>query len=89
MQFIPHGPDIPNDMLQAPEEGRLVFFCGAGISKPAGLPDFSQLVTEICGRIGTHLQELEKNAFDDKHYDRALMLLERRLGSVQNFSHIL
>lgn len=79
MQFIPHGPDIPNDMLQAHEEGRLVFFCGAGISKPAGLPDFSQLVTEICGRIGTHLQELEKNAFDDKHYDRALMLLERRL----------
>lgn len=79
MQFIPHGPDIPNDMLQAHEEGRLVFFCGAGISMPAGLPDFRRLVTEICGRIGTHLRGLEKNAFDDKHYDRALMLLERRL----------
>lgn len=80
MQFIPHGPDIPNDMLQAHEEGRLVFFCGAGISIPAGLPNFSQLVTEICGKIGTHLQVLEKEAFDKELYDRALMLLERRLS---------
>lgn len=60
MQFIPHGPDIPDDMLQAHEEGRLVFFCGAGISKPAGLPDFSQLVDNVCEKIGTHLQEPEK-----------------------------
>lgn len=79
MQFIPHGPDIPDDMLQAHEEGRLVFFCGAGISKPAGLPDFSQLVTEICRRIGTHLQGPETVAFRGYQYDRALMLLERRL----------
>lgn len=79
MQFIPHGPDIPNDMLQAHEEGRLVFFCGAGISMPAGLPDFSQLVDNVCEKIGTHLQEPEKKAFDNGLYDRALMLLERRL----------
>lgn len=79
MQFIPHGPDIPDDMLQAHEEGRLVFFCGAGISKPAGLPDFSQLVDNVCEKIGTHLQEPEKKAFDNGLYDRALMLLERRL----------
>ena len=79
MQFIPHGPDIPNDMLQAHEEGRLVFFCGAGISMPAGLPDFSQLVTEICGKIGTHLQGPETVAFREYQYERTLMLLERRL----------
>lgn len=79
MQFIPHGPDIPNDMLQAHEEGRLVFFCGAGISMPAGLPDFSQMVTEICGKIGTHLQGPETVAFREYQYERTLMLLERRL----------
>jgi NAD-dependent SIR2 family protein deacetylase len=38
MQFITHGPDIPDALLQAHEEGRVVFFCGAGISYPAGLP---------------------------------------------------
>ena len=34
MQFITHGPDIPDALLQAHEEGRVVFFCGAGISYP-------------------------------------------------------
>lgn len=40
MQFITHGPDIPDELLQAHEEGRVVFFCGAGISYPA---DFARL----------------------------------------------
>ena len=47
MQFIPNGPDIPNQLLQAHEEGRVAFFCGAGISYPAGLPGFKDLVDEI------------------------------------------
>ncbi|MFM5383598.1 hypothetical protein ACET87_16160 [Aeromonas veronii] len=33
MQFIPNGPDIPNELLHAHEEGRVLFFCGAGISQ--------------------------------------------------------
>ena len=54
MQFIPRGPDIPNNLLFAHEEGRVVFFCGAGISmgQPAGLPSFEDLVRllfEECG----------------------------------------
>ncbi|EPU9487637.1 hypothetical protein ACV0UL_001187 [Salmonella enterica subsp. enterica serovar Saintpaul] len=32
MQFITHAPDIPDELLQAHEEGCVVFFCGAGIS---------------------------------------------------------
>lgn len=32
MQFITNGPDIPDALLQAHEDGRVVFFCGAGIS---------------------------------------------------------
>ena len=31
MQFIKNGPDIPERLLQAHEDGRVVFFCGAGI----------------------------------------------------------
>jgi hypothetical protein len=37
MQFIPRGPDVPERLLQAHEDGRVVFFCGAGISYPARL----------------------------------------------------
>ena len=44
MQFIENGPDIPEALLQAQEEGRVVFFCGAGISYPAGLPGLNRPV---------------------------------------------
>mgnify|MGYP000541792458 CR=1 FL=1 len=53
MQFVPNGPDIPNALLQAHEEGKVVFFCGAGISYPAGLPGFKGLVDRIYSSIGT------------------------------------
>ena len=53
MQFIAYGPEIPDKLLQAHEEGSVVFFCGAGISYPAGLPGFKGLVDKICSNIGT------------------------------------
>jgi len=31
MQIITDGPDIPDSLLQAHEEGRVVFFCGADL----------------------------------------------------------
>ncbi|WP_294106129.1 SIR2 family protein, partial [Thiolapillus sp.] len=79
MQFIADGPEIPNVLLQAHEEGRVVFFCGAGISYPAGLPDFKGLVEQIYRRIGTVFTERERYAFDREQYDATLDLLERRL----------
>lgn len=47
MQLVRHGPDIPERLLQAHEDGRVVFFCGAGISYPARLPGFSGLVDRL------------------------------------------
>lgn len=79
MQFVANGPDIPDQLLQAHEEGRVVFFCGAGISYPAGLPDFKGLVEEIYRLIGTKCSDLEKEAFDRGQYDAVLDLLEHRL----------
>jgi SIR2-like domain len=79
MQFVTHGPDIPNTLLQAHEEGRVVFFCGAGISYPAGLPNFKGLVDEIYRRLGTVLEPNEKEAYARSQFDATLDLLERRL----------
>lgn len=79
MQFINHGPDIPDALLQAHEEGRVVFFCGAGISYPAGLPGFNGLVKEIYRLNGTECSEIEYAAFEAGHFDATLELLERRL----------
>ncbi len=79
MQFIANGPDIPDALLQAHEEGRVVFFCGAGISYPAGLPGFDGLVEQIYKQIGTDFKDIEQDAFDREQFDATLDLLERRL----------
>lgn len=79
MQFVANGPDIPDELLQAHEEGRVVFFCGAGISYPAGLPGFKGLVEQIYQLTGTTLSAIEQEAFGRGQFDATLDLLERRL----------
>ncbi|MCC8997784.1 MAG: hypothetical protein LM517_12300 [Nitrosomonas sp.] len=81
MQFITDGPDIPDALLQAHEEDRVVFFCGAGISYPAGLKGFDWLVDEIYCLCGTRRKRLEEKAFQNKQFDTTLNLLEDRLPS--------
>lgn len=79
MQFVTNGPDIPDALLQAHEEGRVVFFCGAGISYPAGLPGFKELVEKIYRLAGTDFSVIEREAFDQGRFDSTLSLLEQRL----------
>jgi hypothetical protein len=79
MQFIANGPNIPETLLDAHEEGRVVFFCGAGISYPAGLPGFKELVDKIYEFVGTTPNPLEDETYQRGQYDATLDLLERRL----------
>jgi hypothetical protein len=79
MQFIPKGPNIPSQLLQAHEEGRVVFFCGAGISYPARLPGFQGLVDRIYDEVGTKRTPIEQAAYGNGQFDATLDLLERRL----------
>ncbi len=78
MQFVNNGPDVPEALLQAHEEDRVVFFCGAGISYPAGLPGFKGLVDKIYQRLGTTRTQLEDEAYKREQFDITLNLLERR-----------
>jgi hypothetical protein len=79
MQFITNGPDIPDALLRAHEEGRVVFFCGAGISYPARLPGFQGLTDAIYRSVGTERDLMEQDAYDRGQFDAVLDLLERRL----------
>jgi hypothetical protein len=79
MQFVADGPDVPEELLQAHEEGRVVFFCGAGISYPAGLPGFKGLVEQIYSITGTIRNSIEEEAFKQGQFDATLDLLERRI----------
>jgi hypothetical protein len=78
MQFIANGPDIPEALLDAHEEGRVIFFCGAGISYPAGLPGFRGLVNAIYERLGTYFTPIEREVYERGQFDSTLDLLERR-----------
>src|SRR6218665_3298103 len=82
MQFISNGPDIPEALLQAHEDGGVVFFCGAGISYPAGLRGFKELVDDIYQGLYTKHSDSdadEQKAFERKQFDVTLNLLERRI----------
>jgi len=76
--FVTNGPNIPKPLLQAHEDGRVVFFCGAGISIPAGLPNFSDLVNRIYEELGTTQTKIEETAYNHEQYDVVLDQLERR-----------
>ena len=79
MQFVKGGPDVPESLLQAHEDGRVVFFCGAGISYPARLPGFAKLVKELYSRLGITPNAVQAAAIKDKRYDTAVGLLEANI----------
>lgn len=79
MQFVKDGPDIPERLLQAHEDGRVVFFCGAGISYPAGLPGFKELVEKLSEHVGEPLNDTEQRWFDAEEFDRTMGHFESRI----------
>ena len=52
MRFLANGPSIPDELLEARDQGRVVFFCGAGVSRArAKLPDFFGLAEKVVERL--------------------------------------
>lgn len=76
MQFTNGGPSVPNSLLQAHEEGRVVLFAGAGISFNVGLPGFEQLVKALISSLGYVPPAVVESALIQKRYDTAIDLLE-------------
>ncbi|MBF0459864.1 MAG: SIR2 family protein [Magnetococcales bacterium] len=79
MQFVTNGPDIPERLLQAHENGQVVFFCGAGVSYPAGLCGFDDLVKEIYAGLHEEQDDIEQAAFRVGQFDTVIGLLEGRI----------
>ncbi len=76
MQFVRNGPDIPDRLLQAHEDGCVVFFCGAGISYPARLPSFSNLAKMLYDNLSIIPDAVQCAAMKAGQYDMAIGLLE-------------
>ncbi|EHY9859437.1 SIR2 family protein [Vibrio parahaemolyticus] len=53
MRFVEDGPSIPDELLVARDQGRVVFFCGAGVSRAkAGFADFFGLASSVTSELG-------------------------------------
>ncbi len=80
MRFINNGPNIPEPLIQAQEDGKVVFFCGAGISMQAGIPGFEQLTEDLFSAMGMDPTPVEQSARTHGRFEQAIDLLERRVG---------
>ena len=53
MRFVEEGPSIPDELLLARDQGKVVFFCGSGVSKArVSLPDFFSLADQVTKSLG-------------------------------------
>ncbi|MDE0029013.1 MAG: SIR2 family protein [Deltaproteobacteria bacterium] len=58
VSLSPGLPEIPERLLLAHARGEVLFICGAGISRPAGLPDFRELVRDVYERLDASVYEI-------------------------------
>ncbi len=82
MRFLADGPNIPDDLLEQRDRGNVVFFCGAGVSVPSGLPGFFQLTKQAMQKLGTPAEAKSRRLFErprapgeDPPFDQVFNLL--------------
>ncbi len=81
MRFFSDGPIIPSYLLNQRNEGNVIFFCGAGISRRAGLPDFSGLTQDIAHKL---VAQMALEALGRKESsDRVFRLLIQEFGQYE------
>ena len=78
IELISKGPKIPETLISALNDDRLVFFCGSGISMGNNLPSFKNLVEQVCKKLDITIdnENLLKEAEEQKRYDLILNLIE-------------
>ena len=61
MKFLDDGPDIPDELLVARDNGNVLFFCGAGVSMGfAGLSGFQTLAEKVVDELGSASDSLAR-----------------------------
>ncbi|WP_136525497.1 SIR2 family protein [Geomonas ferrireducens] len=90
MRFLANGPSIPDELLVARDEGRVIFFCGAGVSRArAGLSDFFGLAEKVTGNLrvpaGSPIRKLisEARELDERLGISGLISADRIFGLLE------
>ena len=78
MRFTENGPSLPPHLLEEQSQGNVIFFCGAGVSVPAGLDSFARLTD----RLITTLDSTKARAAlaEKQSFDRVFNVLVREFG---------
>lgn len=77
-------PVVPERMLLAHARGQVLFIAGAGVSMPAGLPDFRKLVVDVYGKIDTGVHAVVTSSTDDQPGDLS-GLTNQQIAEVRRF----
>ncbi len=86
MQLVANGPDIPDALLQAHEEGRVVNLLNAIISdQPWPLPELSQCLTAISQANPALLQDRRYHRLEEYSRRRAGWLVETTMTLKERF----
>ena len=85
MRFSANGPDIPDQLLWARDEGNVVFVCGAGVSAMAGLPDFYGLVSAVMKHLRVSERSTARKIFETANKDevKGLVSFDRIFGELE------
>ena len=87
MRFFADGPSIPDELLEARDRGNVVFLCGAGVSIPAGMPNFLGLAKSVADELGVsqdaHLRRLLSYWEDERFPEAARPPLDQIFNLLQ------
>lgn len=88
MRFHADGPDIPDKLLESRDKGNVVFFCGSGVSMPAGMPGFLGLAEYVLDELhvpqNAQLRSLLRRAGDECSPPAARPSLDRIFNQLQH-----
>ncbi len=83
--------EIPVEILNAREDGRLILFCGSGVSKNADYPLFGELVDEIYRKLGHQYYKIDRSYQNHKKIDKITPVnyIEKRFLDNQEYDRVL
>ena len=68
MRFHAAGPSIPDELLDARDEGQVIFFCGSGVSRAkANLADFYGLARQVLDYLGASPDSAARKVIEAAH----------------------
>lgn len=79
MRFFENGPSLPPFLIEQRALGNVIVFCGAGISRRAGLPDFGGLTERLISTLGA--EKAAKALAAGESFDRVFNALVSEFGT--------